>query len=154
LVAATNPCPCGYRGDERRPCRCTPASFERYQRRLSGPLLDRFDLRVHVPRVAAVELTGPPGEGSEPVRRRVSAARARQQQRGGLNRSLGRAELDGMEWTGSAVELLSEGIDRNALTARGWDRVRRVARTVADLASRDVITDQDVAAALDVRGSG
>jgi magnesium chelatase family protein len=151
LVAATNPCPCGYLGDERRPCRCSSSAIERYQRRLSGPLLDRFDVRIVVPRVGANELTGPPAEASSQVRVRVVAARDIQRQRGSLNRDLGRAQLDEMPWNPDARRRLRSGIEARMLTARGWDRVRRTARTVADLEAREAITGADVAVALDMR---
>lgn len=89
LVAAMNPCPCGYLGDSRRNCSCTPAQIQRYQARLSGPLLDRIDLQVEVPGLPAEELTSAtPGEASAGVRERVLAARARQLARGGLNAHL------------------------------------------------------------------
>jgi len=152
LVAATNPCPCGYRGDERRPCRCSPGSVERYRRRLSGPLIDRFDLRIVVPRVAVDDLTGPPGEPSASVRMRVSSAREIQRRRGRLNRSLTRTALDEMAWSAGAVGSLRHGVDLLGLTGRGWDRVRRVARTVADLEGRDEISAGDVDLALELRG--
>ncbi|MCH7585554.1 MAG: ATP-binding protein, partial [Acidobacteria bacterium] len=153
LVAATNPCPCGYRGDERHPCRCSPGSVERYRRRLSGPLVDRFDLRVVVPRVAADELTGPPGEASAAVRLRVTSAREIQRRRGRLNRSLTRAALDEMTWSIDAVGSLRRAVDLLGLTGRGWDRVRRVARTVADLDRRGEISAGDVDLALELRGA-
>jgi magnesium chelatase family protein len=152
VVAATNPCPCGYLGDERRPCGCAPATAERYRRRLSGPLLDRFDLRVKVQRVDAEALAGPPGEGAGRVRVRVLAARSRQRERGALNRDLGRAVLDEMRWDPMAVTVLSGAIDRMDLTGRGWDRVRRIARTIADLEGRDEIIRSDVVEALQLRG--
>lgn len=152
LVGATNPCPCGYRGDERRPCTCSPGSVERYRRRLSGPLLDRFDIRVVVPRVAAEELTGPPGEPSAVVRERVDRARRLQRDRGRLNRSLDRSTLDDMPWSPCAEASLRRGIDLLGLTGRGWDRVRRVARTVADLEARSEISAADVDVALELRG--
>ena len=152
LVAATNPCPCGYRGDERRPCRCSPGSVERYRRRLSGPLVDRFDLRVVVPRVAAEELIGPPGEASAVVRSRVAGARRVQLERGRLNRALDRTTLDAMAWSTTAEARLRRGIDVFRLTGRGWDRVRRIARTVADLDGRIEICTGDVDVALELRG--
>ncbi len=154
VVAATNPCPCGYLGDERRPCRCSAASVERYRRRLSGPLLDRFDIRVAVARVGADALAGPPGETSDQVRERVVLARSAQRARGRINRALGRGELDGDVWSPGARELLAAAIDRFDLTGRGWDRARRVARTVADLAGRDMIKKTDVEEALQLRGEG
>jgi len=153
LVAATNPCPCGYRGDDRTPCRCSPASVDRYRTRLSGPLLDRFDLRVAVPRVEADELLGPPGESSVAVRVRVAAARLRQVERGALNRSLSRDDLDRLPWDADSERLLRAAIDRLGLTGRGWDRVRRVARTIADLEGTGIVAGDHVAEAMTLRGA-
>jgi magnesium chelatase family protein len=152
LVAATNPCPCGFDGDRLVACRCTPRAVDRYRRRLSGPLLDRFDLQVPVGRLQPDELTAAAGEESAAVRGRVVEARARQAERGGLNRELGRSDLDAQPWQPGAAELLRSAIDRLTLTARGWDRVRRVARTVADLAAAECIEEIHVAEALAYRG--
>jgi magnesium chelatase family protein len=152
LVAATNPCPCGFDGDRIVACRCTPRAVDRYRRRLSGPLLDRFDLRVPVGRLEPDELTAPPGEPSAAVRLRVVRARAVQSARGGLNRDLRRSDLDRQPWEPQAAVLLRAAVDRLALTARGWDRVRRVARTVADLAGDATIEEGHVAEALAYRG--
>jgi magnesium chelatase family protein len=154
VVAATNPCPCGYMGDERRPCSCSPSAVERYRRRLSGPLLDRFDIRVGVVRVSADELVGPPGENAAAVRRRVIAARSAQRERGRLNRILDRAALDDMAWGVGADAILAKAVDRFDLTGRGWDRVRRVARTIADLSGAEAIDKSDVEEALTLRGAG
>ena len=153
LIAATNPCPCGYRGDRLVPCNCSSAAKERYARRLSGPLADRIDLRIRVPRVESEELRGPGGEPSAEVRQRVLAARKRQHERGGLNRDLSRRSLDGLHWEPAASVLLSQAMARHALTARGWERVRRMAVTIADLDESDVITEGAVAQALAFRGS-
>ena len=152
LVAATNPCPCGYWDDERSPCGCTESARLRYRRRLSGPLLDRFDIRVGVVRVRAEALAGPPGEPARAVRGRVTSARRIQLARGAANRDLGRRRLDDMKWSGSAKDLLGSAIDSRQLTGRGWDRVRRVARTVADLDGRGEIGRSDVEEALELRG--
>jgi magnesium chelatase family protein len=154
LIAASNPCPCGFAGDRLVSCRCTPRLVDRYRRRLSGPLLDRFDLRVRVPRLDPDAMTGPPGEGSEPVRERVTAARVRQQERGRLNRELGREALDALAWGPGAVAMLERSVRSSALSARGWDRVRRVAATVADLAGSGTITEAHAAEALAYRGEG
>lgn len=152
LVAATNPCPCGYAGDRLQACRCSPAAIERYRRRLSGPLLDRFDLRVSMPRPPREDLVGPPGEESREVAARVGAARAVQEQRGKPNSRLGRRELDEGEWTSKACALLETAIERLPLTARGFDRVRRVARTIADLDGAGPVDEKHVAEALSFRG--
>lgn len=153
VVAATNPCPCGYRGDERRPCRCTPSGVDRYRRRLSGPLLDRFDIRAAVPRVPADALVGRMGEPTATVRDRVVAARARQLGRAGLNRDLSRTDLDAMNWAPGARRRLVDAVDRLDLSGRGWDRVRRVARTVADLGGLEAVGPDDVDEALALRGA-
>ncbi len=153
LVAASNPCPCGYIGDRIQSCRCLPAGVARYRRRISGPLLDRFDLTVPVRRLHADELQGPPGEPSAHVAARVAAARAIQARRGSLNRSLGRAELDDLPMHGPATTILARAVDSAGLTARGFDRIRRVARTLADLESVEVVGEEHVAEALALRGS-
>ena len=154
VVAATNPCPCGYSGDRLVACTCPPAATARYRRRFSGPLLDRFDLQVAVPRLDPADLAGPEGEPSAAVRERVAAARRRQARRGTLNRSLSRPDLDALGWEGPAVALLRAAADRLALTARGWDRVRRVARTLADLAGGEMVGEEQVAEALSLRVAG
>lgn len=152
LVAATNPCPCGFLGDRLVGCRCSPQAVERYRRRLSGPLLDRFDLLIRVPRVEPGEMLGLVGESSEAVRHRVGAARKRQFARGLSNARLDRADLDGRNWAVEADEVLEGAMRNSALTARGWDRVRRVAATIADLAESDLISTEHVAEALTHRG--
>ncbi len=152
LVAATNPCPCGFAGDRKRACTCTPSIVERYRRRFSGPLLDRFDLRVPVGRPPIGGLVGAPGEGSDSVRARVAAVRGRQAARGVLNRSLSRAELDRGVWDPAGLEFLYAAADRLQLTGRGVDRVRRVARTIADLADSERVSEDHLAEALAFRG--
>ncbi len=152
LVAATNPCPCGYAGDRLRQCDCPPGAIGRYRRRLSGPLLDRFDIAVRVPRVAVSDMTGGPGESSSVVASRVLAARERQDERGERNARVGRSQLDGMQWHEAVAGTLENAMRNSALTARGWDRVRRVAATIADLAGADQIEEGHVAEALAYRG--
>ncbi|MFQ5948968.1 MAG: YifB family Mg chelatase-like AAA ATPase [Acidimicrobiia bacterium] len=151
VVAATNPCPCGYAGDRVVACRCSPRAVERYRRRLSGPLLDRFDLYVPVPRLAADEIAGPGGEPSAAVRERVVAARARQAGRGALNRDSPRQRLDSLEWDPAAAGLLRDAVAQLGLTGRGWDRVRRVSRTIADLEGSDVVAERHLAEAISFR---
>jgi magnesium chelatase family protein len=154
LVAATNPCPCGWLGDGSRACRCGPEDLRRYARRLSGPLLDRIDLYVQVGRVAAEELAGPAaGEPSAAVRARVLAARARQRDRHGVeNARLPAAALGAAgRPTAAARRTLAAAVDRLGLTARGYHRALRVARTIADLAGDDRIADDHVREALGLR---
>jgi magnesium chelatase family protein len=154
LVAATNPCPCGWEGDPVRACRCTQAAVDKYQRALSGPLLDRIDLQVRVSRAPLEALSEEPtGENSAAVRERVGAARHRQQERQGhLNATLMRAELRRV--TGirpEARRALERWASARGLTARAFQRAWRVARTVADLEGRDEIGEDQVFEALGYR---
>jgi magnesium chelatase family protein len=154
LVAATNPCPCGWAGDSHRACRCTPALVDAYQRKLSGPLLDRVDLKVTVRRVAPTLLSGEPqGEPSVSVRERVIAARSRQLARQGcLNAMLkpGRLRREA-ELEPAARRALERWADQQGLSARGFHRAWRVARTAADLGGADRIAEQHVLEALGYR---
>lgn len=157
LLAAMNPCPCGYRSDPKRACRCTPQQVARYRGRLSGPLLDRIDLIVDVQPVAVTELTSPAeGEPSAAVRDRVLAARERQLARAGrgarLNAQLhGRAFERACALDQSGRRLLERSAERLHLTARGFHRVLKVARTVADLTAAPAITPEHLAEALQYR---
>lgn len=155
LVAAMNPCPCGELGAPGS-CRCSDASRARYTRRLSGPLLDRFDLRVHVHRPEATALLrGSPGEESQPVRRRVAAARELARARGvNCNAQLTTAHLEDHAPISTEAELLLEAaLAKGRLTARGMHRVRCVAATIADLgAQRPPLSAETVALALSLRG--
>ena len=158
LVASMNPCGCGWLGDPRSRCLCTPNEVRRYQAKLSGPLLDRFDLTVEVPAVDPVELSGTSvGEASSGVRERVQAARDRQRSRfGGLgaasNARMARAELERhASLSRGPMRLLIEACRRLGLTARGYDRVRRVARTLADLDGSETIVEHHVAEAVQYR---
>jgi magnesium chelatase family protein len=154
LVAATNPCPCGWAGDGRRACRCTPAMIDAYQRRLSGPLLDRIDLKVGVRRVPLEALASEPkGESSERVRVRVLAARRRQMERQGcLNAQLKPARLRQMAALDVASrQTLERWAEQRGLTARGFHRAWRVARTSADLECADRIAEHHVLEALGYR---
>ncbi|KAF1015198.1 MAG: Competence protein ComM [Stenotrophomonas maltophilia] len=142
LVAAMNPCPCGWAGDRSNRCLCTAERINRYRARVSGPLLDRIDLHVSVPRMEAAELreTSPLGEPSASIRARVEAARQRQQQRGGLNACLPPAALRACTRLCEAdQDLLEQAIERLQLSARAMHRILRVARTLADLAGSDGI---------------
>ncbi|GAC1507892.1 MAG: hypothetical protein NVS1B3_08680 [Candidatus Dormibacteraceae bacterium] len=154
LVAATNPCPCGWAGDSVRACRCAPGAVDTYQRRLSGPLLDRIDLKVAVRRVKLETLAADPsGEGSAAVRARVVPARRRQLDRQGcLNAQLRPARLRQFAGLESASRrTLERWADQRGLTARGFHRVWRVARTSADLDGADQIGERHILEALGFR---
>jgi magnesium chelatase family protein len=139
LIAAMNPCPCGHRGDALRECLCTPPQIARYLSRVSGPLLDRIDLHVEVPRVLSAEFTNAPtGESSTEIRARVLRARAIQQTRFGgaasCNAEMTPRQLRRHCRLGEGEKaFLREAIDRLGLSARAYDRVLRLARTIADL---------------------
>jgi magnesium chelatase family protein len=152
LVAATNPCPCGYAGTTR--CRCTESDHARYARRISGPLLDRVDLLVDVRRPAASDLAGPAVTDSARTRAEVEAARERQRARLGdaavacnaqMSPTLVREHVR-LDHRGDA--LLRGAYDRGGLSARGHHRVLKVARTIADLGGRERVAMDDVRAAL------
>jgi magnesium chelatase family protein len=155
LVAAMNPCPCGFRGDDRRPCRCTPAQIAKYCGRLSGPLRDRIDLIVEVPAVPVTAIAdGAPGESSAVVRERVCTARRVQQSRYGANGPRTNAGLRGR--AGAQVcrpdadgrALLRRAVEQLGLSARGYDRVLKVARTIADLDGSHEVRSVHVAEAV------
>ncbi len=161
LVAAMNPCPCGYYGDSARPCTCSEAAIARYQRRISGPLLDRIDLFVHVPRVEQEKLLAEEAvaEPSAAVRLRVEQARAVQRQRFQGTGITCNAEMGPVEvrehcqrWLDEgARSLLSLALGRLALSARAFHRVLKVARTIADLSGSEAIAASHVAEALQYR---
>jgi magnesium chelatase family protein len=153
LVAAMNPCPCGYLGHPKRGCTCTGAKLETYAGRLSGPLLDRLDLQVEVPSLSGRDLEGvAPAEPSAVVRARVIAARERQARRGALNAELpARQVRSACALESQARTLAREAVDRSGLSARGISRALRVARTIADLAAREAVSAMDLAEALQYR---
>jgi magnesium chelatase family protein len=155
LVAAMNPCPCGYSGDLSGRCACTPEAIRRYRARISGPLLDRIDLQVDVPRVPLAELgdAAPLGESSAAVRERVVAARERQTQRAGKpNAALGSRELRrDCVLVASDRELLERALDKLSLSARAYHRILRVARTIADLADSAAIARPHLTEAIQYR---
>ncbi|CAB1370329.1 YifB family Mg chelatase-like AAA ATPase [Denitratisoma oestradiolicum] len=154
LVAAMNPCPCGYLGHPGGKCRCTPDQVARYRGKLSGPLLDRIDLMIEVPALSDAELQGgTPGEASAPVAARVARARQRQMARQGkTNARLGVAETEALCQPDSAGQaLLKQAIARLGLSARAYHRILRVARSAADLAGSDTLGTPHIAEAIQYR---
>lgn len=146
LVAAANPCPCGFRGHPTQPCGCSRGVIDRYWGRLSGPLLDRIDLQIWLQPVDPSVLgAAPSGEASEPVRQRVEAARARQQTRYRDSPLQTNAELQGdgirtaSDATPEALRLLEQVTEQHGLSARTWSRILKVSRTIADLDGADCV---------------
>jgi magnesium chelatase family protein len=158
LVGAMNPCPCGFAGDPARECSCSPAAVAKYQRRLSGPLLDRIDIHVEVPRVQYEKLTGAaPGEPSAAVRARVQAARERQRARFAgtalvSNADMGPSEVRQFCGTEEGAQgLLKAAMQQLHLSARAFHRTLKLARTIADLAGAEMIGAAHAAEALQYR---
>lgn len=154
LVAAMNPCPCGYLGHPTQSCRDTPDQIARYRGRISGPLLDRIDIQISVPALTQDELMqASVGEPSAAIRDRVQVARTRQMQRQGKpNATLGTQEIEQFCQLDAAGEsLLKQAIARLNLSARAYHRVLKLARSVADLADSDTITPAHLAEAIQYR---
>lgn len=161
LVGAMNPCPCGYMGDRVRQCACAASEIRRYRSRLSGPVMDRVDLVVDVPRLTATELSGAGGaESSASVAARVAAARRAPLARGRAARRPANALLKGRrlraacDLDAEAARFLGLAVDRLSLTGRGFDRVLRVSRTIADLDGAPSVRVSHVAEAVQFRASG
>jgi len=157
LVAAMNPCPCGRRGSVAAACACTPGEVRAYLGRISSPLVDRIDLHVPVPALAFDDMASLPGEASAAVRERVRSARERQAHRAGADGLLCNAGLPPAAVRRAAHpgddgrRLLRDAVDRFGLSARGLDRVLRVARTIADLSDSELVRTGDLAEALSYR---
>lgn len=159
LVAAMNPCPCGYFGDPQRECRCSPAQIERYRNRISGPLLDRIDIHVEAPAVVFRELSG--GEAGEPssaIRERVLMARAVQGRRfaraskSPVNARMGHKKIkECCALDAASTEMLRHAMEDLHLSARAYDRILKVSRTIADLAGSESITADHIGEAIQYR---
>ena len=158
LVGAMNPCPCGYYGDSLRPCTCAPGLVSRYQKRISGPFLDRMDIFVEVPHIDYEKLSDDRlGESSERVQERVSAARRVQQERFNGSKLVCNAEMTPAEVRAfcttddSAQSLLKAAMNQMHLSARAFHRILKLARTIADLEHSDIIKAQHIAEAIQYR---
>ncbi|MBU0646479.1 YifB family Mg chelatase-like AAA ATPase [Patescibacteria group bacterium] len=158
LMAATNPCPCGYASDPHRACICSARNISQYRKRISGPLLDRFDLIIEVPNVEVDKLMGEKdAEDSKTIRQRVGVARRLQEKRYKKTNYLTNAEIptsslkQHCEIEKEGTALLKQALDAQRLSARGFTRVKKVARTIADLAGEEMITATHIAEALRYR---
>jgi magnesium chelatase family protein len=169
LIAAMNPCPCGYYGDPVKACTCSPSMVTKYQKRISGPLLDRIDIHVEVPRVEYEKLSDNRlGEASALIRQRVEAARQKQRERFQNHNEKDDCQMDGPSITcnadmspaqvrqycildETAKNLMRTAMSRLQLSARAYHRVLKLARTIADLAEADGISAVHLAEALQYR---
>jgi magnesium chelatase family protein len=145
-VNSHNPCPCGYLGDKRRECRCTPSQIQRYRARISGPLLDRIDIHIEAPSVNVSDLrSDQAGESSLTVRTRTMAARERQQHRFAGTRCTSNARMSHAQIRKHCAidktlgDLLQSAMDQLHLSARAYDRILKVSRSIADLAGSESI---------------
>ncbi|MBP7143087.1 MAG: YifB family Mg chelatase-like AAA ATPase [Opitutaceae bacterium] len=158
LVAAMNPCPCGYLGDPRHECRCTPSQVQRYRARISGPLLDRIDLHIEAPALSLAELrSDASGEASALIRSRTESARLSQRTRFQGTRTTTNSRMNHGQirqhcrLTPRQGDLLQRAMEELRLSARAYDRILKVARTIADLASSDCIGDAHLLEAIQYR---
>ncbi|HEY5036628.1 MAG TPA: YifB family Mg chelatase-like AAA ATPase [Chthoniobacterales bacterium] len=159
LVAAMNPCPCGYFGDLKRECRCSPVQVQRYRQRISGPLLDRIDLHIEVPAVEYRDISSNRAEEkSEAIRERVGQARERQRARFAADKNITcnarmtpRAIKAHCQLSDESQELIRVAMTELNLSARAYDRILKVSRTIADLAGAEAITPDHVSEAIQYR---
>ena len=158
LVAALNPCPCGYRTDPRRDCHCTPPQIEKYMGKISGPLLDRIDIHVEVPAAEYKELSSSrPGTSSEEIRESVMTARRAQAARFSDLNILYNAQMSSTQLrtfcklTDDCVGLMKQSVNEMGLSARAHDKVLRLARTIADLDSAEQIRFEHLSEAINYR---
>lgn len=158
-VPKVNPCPCGYYGDPKRECRCSPKQVETYRNRISGPLLDRIDIHIEVPAVEYQQLASKQqGESSDAIRERIIAAREMQRQRFSDNgrvrcnaRMTSKQHRAFCRLTEDADGLLQMAMTQLHLSARAYDRILKVARTIADLDNADVINATHIGEAVQYR---
>ena len=159
LIAAMNPCPCGFFGDPKRECRCSPGQIERYRNRISGPLLDRIDIHVEAPAVAFQELSGgSAGESSAAIRDRVIQAREVQRERfeglgkTGVNSRMTHSQIKTFcALDSTSTEMLRHAMEDLQLSARAYDRILKVSRTIADLAGSESISSDHIGEAIQYR---
>lgn len=158
LIAAMNPCPCGNSTDPQKACSCSPSAIIKYQRKISGPILDRIDLHVEVPRIKFEKLSQDfTGEGSKEIRERVEKARNIQKERFGKSRTVTNGEMESDEikkfcvLNDSSMALMKSAVSRMYLSARSYYRIIKVARTIADLSGSDKIEAAHIAEAIQYR---
>jgi len=158
LVAAMNPCPCGYLGDAQHPCKCTPRQIHQYRSRISGPLMDRIDIQIEVPAVRYRELSGEPAsETSARIRERVKKARAIQKERFKRSKIYCNAQMSNRQIQkfcpidDACHRLLENAVDRFGISARGWSKILKVARTIADLDNQENILSRHISEAISYR---
>ena len=158
LVGSLNPCNCGYHGDPTRECRCTPPQIQRYISKISGPLLDRIDIHINVPAVKVSELSAQEsGDGSAEIRQRVVKARKVQLERFSGERVFCNAQMPPRlirkycQLTPSSQQLIERAIMKLGLSARAYDRILKVSRTIADLAGVEQIAEQHLSEAVQYR---